>query len=492
MPQPILFGPWTPDEPDRQSGSTEAKGCVAIGKQSYAPFKSFTPYNATSAASAGVMLGARGIYTGTGDGAIFFGDATKLYWLVSRVATDISKSGGYSVGVDDHWVFAQFDDYVVAVADQNAPQVYQLGVSSLFANLGGSPPQFNTIARVGGFLMGGLGAYVKWCGYNAITSWTPSVATQAGEQDLDQAGGDVKCIVGGEFATIFQERHIRRAIYTGPPTVFDFGQDPIESRRGTLSPYSAAAFGRNVFYASDDGFYVFDGQQSHSIGEGRVDDYFARNLNYGYRHKVCVGFDAQKKLAVFGFPTGSATKISELLIYSIPTGRWTHDVLDLEMLYDLPVDPLTVDNFHTFEASDNLDTTNLDGITIDSNVFDDRRRLLAGTDTSHRVGTFSGANRAATIDTQEFEPAPGRRALITEVWPITDAAQGSISASIGYRRALPGVSPAYTNATAMNARGFCPQRIDARFARGRIQIASGAVWQRAEGMHYTGVLTGGR
>lgn len=492
MPEPILFGAWTPDEPDRQNGSTEAKGCIAIGKQAYAPFKSFSAYNGSSAASATQMIGAKGIYTGEGDGAIFFGDTTKLYWLVSRVATDISKSGGYTVSADDAWTFAQHDDYVVAVADGVPPQVYQLGVSSLFANLGGSPPNFTTIARVGGFLMGGLGAYVKWCGFNAITSWTPSVTTQAGEQDLDQAGGHVKCIVGGEYATIFQERHIRRAIYTGPPTIWDFGQDPIESRRGTLSPYSAASYGRNVFYASDDGFYVFDGQQSVGIGEGRVDDYFVKNLNYGYRHRVCVGFDAQRKLAVFGFPAGSSTKISELLIYHIPTGRWTHDALDLELLYDLPVDPLTVDNFHTYETSDDLDTSNLDGITIDSNVFDDRRRLLAGTDTSHRVGTFSGANRAATIDTQEFEPAPGRRALITEIWPITDVQQGSISAAVGYRRALPGASVTYTNATQMNARGFCPQRIDARFVRGRLQIAASSIWNRAEGMHYTGVLTGGR
>lgn len=492
MPDTAMFGAWTPDEPDRQNGSTEAKGVIAVGRQAYAPFKSFVPYNSTLAASTGVMLGARGVYTSAGDGVIFFGDATKLYWLVSRVATDISKSGGYSVSTDRAWVFAQLGDYVVAVAENNAPQVYQLGVSSLFANLGGSPPQFTTIARVGQFLMGGLGAYVKWSAFNNPASWTISAATQCGEQSLDQAGGAVRAIVGGEYATIFQERQIRRAVYIGPPVIWDFGQDPIESRRGTLSAYSATSYGRNVFYASDDGFYVFDGSQSVPIGEGRVDDYFARNLNYSYRHKVCVGVDAQRKLVVFGFPTGSATQISELLIYSVTTGRWTHDVMDMELIFDLPVDPLTVDNFQTYEPSDNLDTPNLDGINIDSNVFDDRRRLLAGTNTSHQVGTFTGANRAATIDTREFEPAPGKRALITEVWPIVDAQPEAMSAAIGYRRALPGATIAFTNATAVNRVGFCPQRIDARFARARLQIAPGAVWSRAEGVHYTGVLTGGR
>jgi hypothetical protein len=82
--------------------------------------------------------------------------------------------------------------------------------------------------------------------------------------------------------------------------------------------------------------------------------------------------------------------------------------------------------------------------------------------------------------------------LVTEVWPLGDMQAGDVSASIGYRRALPGASKVYTNAASMNRVGFCPQRIDARFGSVRLQIGAGANWRRVEGVHVTAVPTGGR
>lgn len=493
MPDPIPFREWTPDLPDRRNGAMEAKGVVSIAG-AYAPFKAFSAYNGTSAATTGTCLGLKGVYDNTGGGQIFAGDATKLYLLASRAATDVSKSGGYSVGTDEWWQFEQFGDYVVAVAAGEAPQVYQMGVSTDFANLSGSPPSGATsVARINDFLMMGKDYTVSWSAFNDITSWTTSATTQAGSQLLDQTHGKIQTIVRGEYAAIFQERAIRRAIYAGPPVIWDFGQDAVETKRGAIGPNAAARFGGIVYFCSDDGFYAFDGNSSVPIGAGKVDGYFQRRLNYGYRHKVCVGVDTINKFVAFGFPAGTATNISELLIYSLTDGRWTRDEVDLEWLTDMPVEALTVDNFHTFETSDDLDTTDLNAITIDSNVFDERRRLLSGVSLSnHQIGTFTGSNRLATIETGEFEPAPGKRAMVTEVWPVGDCGADSVSVSIGYRRALPGASIAYTQSTAMNRAGFCPQRIDGRFLRARVQLAAGATWTKMEGVHSTAVITGGR
>jgi hypothetical protein len=493
MPSTIQFQEWTPDVPDRKNGALEAKGVVSIAG-SYAPFKSFSEYNGSSAATDATCLGLKGVYDSDGNGQIFAGDGAKLYKLVSRAATDVSKAGGYTVGTDEWWGFEQFGDYVVAVAAGEAPQVYQMGVSTDFANLAGSPPSGATsVARINDFLMLGKDFTVYWSAFNDITSWAASATTQAGNQELDQSQGKIQTIVGGQYAAIFQERAIRRAIYAGPPVIWDFGQDAVETKRGAIGPNAAARFGGSIFFAADDGFYVFDGNASTPIGSGKVDAYFQRRLNYGYRYKVCVGIDTINKFAVFGIPAGSATNISELLIYSLTDGRWTHDEVDLEWLTDMPVEALTVDNFDTYEPSDDLDTSNLDPINIDSNVFDEKRRLLAGVSLSnHRIGTFSGATRQATIETGEFEPAAGQRALVTELWPVGDFSSSAVSMSVGYRRALPGATVAYTQGTGMNRAGYCPQRIDARFLRARAQIAAGSIWTRAEGVHHTSVLTGGR
>lgn len=491
MPEPIPFGEWLPDKPDRVNGAMEAKGVVSIAGH-YAPFKQFAVYG-DDAATDGVCLGAKGLYYSTGDGEIYLGDASKLYKLVSRVATDVSKSGGYSVSSEGWWQFDQFGNYVVAVAAATAPQVYQMGVSSLFANLAGSPPSGATaVARVNDFLMMGKDFTVHWSAFNDITSWTPSATTQAGNQLLDQAQGKIQCIVGGEYAAIFQERAIRRAVYIGPPVIWDFGQDAVEQARGAISPFAATKFGRTIFYCSDDGFYAFDGNASTPIGAGKVDNYFTRNLNYGYRHRICAAADTINKLVVFGIPTGASTNISELLIYSLSDQRWTRDEVAAEHLLSMPVEALTVDNFHLYESSDDLDTSNLDTINIDSNVFDEKRRLLTSIDTSHQLGTFTGPNRLGIVETGEFEPAPGQRGLVTEIWPMGDFSDTAIAAAVGYRRALPGAAVAYTNPTAMNRVGFCPARMDARFIRARLQVAAGSAWRRLEGVHATVRPTGGR
>jgi hypothetical protein len=420
------------------------------------------------------------------------GDAAALYELQSRVATDVSQAGGYSLGSEDGWQFAQFGDNVVAVAGSEQPQSRDMGTSSPvdFADISEAPNLATTVARVGDFLWMGKDFTAHWSAFNDFAEWTPDPATQAGNQELDQEQGEIMALVGLDYAAIFQERAIRRAIYVGPPVIWDFGQDYIEKARGCIARNAAAAFGRIIYYASDDGFYLFDGQGSIPIGKGKTDDYFVRRLNYAYRHKVCVGIDAQRKLVVFGYPHGSNQLISELLIYSVQDGRWTRDEIDLEFLFDTPSEPFTMENISSIWG------TSMDGAIspadMDSSVWDDRRRRVAGVQiTNHRLGLFVGSPRAATIETREFEPLPGQRGRVSEIWPMGDMASGQVSASVGYR-SLPGAAITYTNPTQMNRAGFCPQRVDARFLRGRLMLTAGASWRRMEGLHAVSVPTGKR
>lgn len=492
MPEPIPFAEWLPDRSDRENPAFEAKGVISQAGQ-YAPFPDIQDYSADAEADA-IVLGGDTFYDDETAPHIFVGDSSKLYHLESRVATDRSQAGGYTVGSSDTWQFAQFGNNVVAVTRNEAPQHFDMGASPIvaFADLSGSPPTGATsVARVNDFLMMGEGFTVHWSAFNDIEDWTPDATTQAGNQELDQERGEIISIVGLDYAAIFQERGIRRAIYVGGSIIWDFGQDYVEKARGCIARNAATPFGRIIFYAADDGFYAFDGQASTPIGVGKVDSYFTRNLNYAFRHKISVGIDYSRKLVVWACPMGSNQLPSELLIYSVQDGRWTHDEIGLEFLFDSPAEPFNVDNFDTLFPADDLDGT-IEPNDIDSSVFDDRRIRLAGWQTNHRLGLFTGGARAATIETRETEIAPGRRALLTEVWPLGDMAMGAVSASVGYRKALPGAGKTYTTASQMNRAGFCPQRIDARFGSVRLQIAAGSTWRRMEGVHVTAVPTGGR
>lgn len=456
----------------------------------------FTPPTAPYSFGAGaedVVLGAKTVYDDDTTPAIFYGDDDRLYRLVDRIAVDVSKAAGYGLSASNTWQGAQFGNNVVFVSGTENPQHYTLGSSVDFADLAGTPPANATsVARINDFLMMGKAFTVHWCAFNDVTDWVPAAATQAGNQELDQEQGEIMSIVGLDYAAIFQERAVRRAIYVGPPVIFDFGQDYVEKAGGCISRNGAAPFNKLIFYVADSGFRIFDGQSSASIGHGKVDDYFVHRLNYAYRHKVAVGIDPQRKLVVFGYPAGSNQFISELLIYAVEDRRWTRDEIDLEFLYDTPAEAETIDTSGGFwDAS--IDDAPLSTFNIDSAGTDDRRRRLAGFTTSdHRLATFSGSARAATLHTREFEPEPGRRAFVTEIWPVGDIQQGNVSAAVGYRRALPGAAMQFTNPTSMNRAGFCPQRIDARFMLGRVLLGAGANWRRMEGIHATAIPTGQR
>jgi hypothetical protein len=455
----------------------------------------FTPPTSAYHFGAGaedVVLGGDTFYDETTAPHIFFGDDDRLYTLESRMAVDVSKAGGYALLSTDTWQLAQFGNNVVAVARSEAPQHYTMGTSVDFANLAGSPPSGATsVARVGDFLWMGKGFTVHWSAFNDVTDWTPDPSTQAGNQELDQERGEIISLIGLDYAAIFQERGIRRAIYVGPPVIWDFGQDYVEKARGCIARNAATPFGGIIFYAADDGFYAFNGQSSAPIGAGKVDTYFTKNLNYAYRHKISVGIDYTRKLVVWACPMGSSQLPNEVLIYSVQDGRWTHDEISLEFLFDSPAEPFTLDNISTVWG-DSIDG-DIQPADIDSTVWDDRRiRLAAFQAGDHQLGFFSGGARAATIETAEAELQPGRRGLVTEVWPMGDMQSGAVAASVGVRKALPGAMKTYTNATQMNRAGFCPQRIDARFGSVRLQIAAGAAWRRMEGVHVTAAPTGSR
>jgi hypothetical protein len=405
----------------------------------------------------------------------------------------VSKSGGYALTSEGTWQFAQFGDNVVAVTGAEVPQHYEMGTSADFTDLAGSPPSAATsVARVNDFLMMGELYTAHWSAFNDITDWTPDPATQAGNQELDQEQGEIQTIIGLDYAALFQERAVRRAIYVGPPVIWDFGQDYVEKAAGCVSRNGAAAYNRLIFYVSDGGFRVFDGQASVSIGHGKVDDYFVRRLNYPYRHRVAVGVDPQRKLVVFGYPAGSSEVISDLLIYAVEDGRWTRDEVDLDFLFDTPSEPESIDVSSGF-WDQSIDAAPLSTFDIDSGVFDDRRRRLAGFKVAnHRLALFTGAARAATLHTREFEPMAGMRAMVSEIWPLGDFQQGQVSAAVGYRKALPGEAMQFTNPTTMNRAGFCPQRVDARFLLGRVLLGAGASWRRMEGIHATATPTGQR
>ena len=123
----------------------------------------------------------------------------------------------------------------------------------------------------------------------------------------------------------------------------------------------------------------------------------------------------------------------------------------------------------------NIDTLNigtLDGISVGA------LPAIAGANSSHAIGFFTGSIADAVLETAEHGNGL-RRIYVRGYMLISDAtaAAGSVSG-----RERQGVAPTYTTERALNAQGFVPARLSTRYARGHVEISAGTNWTFATGV----------
>jgi len=482
----IPFAEWAPDRSELSGTAQEAKGVISQSGH-YAPLQSLSAYKAATALP-NRCIGAYGFWSSRGNANIFMGDSGNLYRLVNRVPTIISKTGGYAASVPDGWEMEQFGDFVIAVNANASPQVYEMGAASLFSDLGGSPPLAKTVFRVSNQLCLANNRTLSVSGFNNSTLWDYATATQGVQVDVDQRGGNIQTGVGGEIGLIFQERGIVRMTYVGPPTVYAL--ETIEWKHGAISRKAVSQYGRQTFFVSETGMFVTDGLTVTPIGHNRVDKYFSDNLNYSARSRVTSAIDFARKLWIVGFPTGGNADPTELLIYSMSDNRWTHDDIATQMLFEMPIEGISLDDTAGITTLEG--TTDVDQITtsVDDAQWRESRVQIGAVDSSRILSTFSGTNRAATIETTDFEPVPLKQTLIDEIWPEIDSVPANVTASVKAVDRLAGTTA--TTTVAMNALGFVPVRLSTRYLRVGIDVASASTWTEATGIKWRGSPAGER
>ncbi|OQW38092.1 MAG: hypothetical protein A4E20_04780 [Nitrospira sp. SG-bin2] len=484
----IPFGEWLPDQASiGNQGANEAKNVIPRTPRSYGPCYAIQEIgNALTAYCQGA-----GSFRGIG-GTLFVtaGDANKLYSFSANTWSDISRlaGGAYAVSTDDQWSFAPFGDNIVAVNGTDVPQVFQIGSSSNYAALSGSPPVARFAITVKDFLV--LGRItsaqnkVRWSAINDITSWTIGT-NQADDQDLP-AGGKVMGGIGGEFGTWFCENSIYRQQYVGGSLIFTF--DRISEDRGCCAENSLAAFEQTSFGLDWDGFFALQGGREFTpIGDQKVDRWFWNRVNQSYLNRVHGSVDPINRLYVVAFPsTASTTGTPDTIMwYNWSIGRWSYSEQAVDVLFQA----LTNTSYHTDNVDTLLGNTDATSVPADSSLFIGEGNAKFGAfSTGKKLATFEGAALEGIIGTTEAPLVEDRRSLVSEIWPIGDG--GTLSVSVGYRN-LPNEGITWTDYVSQNATGFCPFGIDARFLQARVKIAAGGTWTHQQGIrpktHRTGM-----
>lgn len=457
-------------------GITVAKNVLPY-EDSYKSFPSQTVYsNALNARCQGAQAGR----DNAGNTYNFAGNASKLYKLSGGTYSDVSKVGGYTTGAEESWFFTQFGSNMIATNYADAIQAFNMGTSSVFADLSATAPKARYIAVVRDFLVAGnvndstdgvVPHRLRWGPIgNPAGVWTPSAALQADYQDLDSAGGWIKQIVGGEYGVILQERYITKMTYIGSPDIFRF--DVVEYDRGTPAPGSVTKYGNFIPYLGGDGFYIFDGQQSASIGAGKVDKFFYNDVDQNYMGRICSTIDPINKIIFWAYPGsdntgGNPNKILAFNYSPSAKKRWAYAEQDLEFIYRSLAEGYTLDGLDAV-------STSIDALlfSLDSRVWTGNSAILSGFNTSHKQVNFTGAALDATIETTEARFNPAGRSFITRLRPVIEG-YSTMTVQLGTREDLndtvtygSAVSPETTTAA-------ISVRSNARYHRARVNLSGG-------------------
>lgn len=492
----LPFGPFAPDRPPTAEFVVGGKNVYAKPDGTYCPWPDFVAtYTALSARCQGAFYSIDSSATT----ALWAGTASKLFKNVSGVAfSDVSKAGGYTLASDESWEFEQYGQRVIATNIADAVQSYVIGTSALFADLAAGAPKARHIAAVANFIMlGGTsdGVYgaqpdgLWWSGIGDPTSWptagtAAAAAAQSGRINISGQGGFIQRIVprvGTLDAVVLQEKQISRCIYVGTPDVFAF--QPMEGARGTPSPDSVAKFGGKIYYLGEDGFYSNDGTQSEPIGAGWVDDFFYDDVNQTKISRVVGVIDPRYKVYVIGYPSNSSSDgtIDRLLTYNYESKRWAPPIeTSIEYLTRLGSVGYTLEGLDVFGTMDSIMTS------LDSRVWmGDGKPILAGFNTSHSAGFFSGPLLEAILETGDLD-LQGAMFFSKGIRPIVTGTDAVLTCAIGIRNTM-NAAVTYGNYAALNRELFVPVRSNTRHIRALLKVAAGATATHLQGVDVLGM-----
>ena len=478
----LQFGEWRPDVADYQQGHSKTITNVVARGDGYGPVKALQAFSDAMGAAC------RGAFVATnadGSIAIFAGTSTGLFKMSN---TDLSwedvSSGTYNLASSDQWSFAQFGLDVIAVNQNDAPQRYTLGSSTDFAALAGSPPQGAYVTVVSNHLVisGILNNpdRIAWSALNDIATWSAGV-DGADTQDF-QDGGEVRGVAGGEFGVVFQSEAIRRMVYVGGDTIFEF--ERIVEGEGLAAPYSVIRSGPRVFFLGTSGFQsITAGQYPVSISKERFYRTFLADWDEG-SPQLMIGANEAETSRVWWFyksSSGAAGLFNRAICYDWALDRPSYVTgISGEYVAALAQPGVTLEGLVT------LGFTNIDTMSISLDDFAASGGLLLGVfGSDHAMGFLTGANLEATVETPDY--AFDKRYFVRAQRPVTDAATvyGSFST-----RARIADTPVQSDESAMNSVGFCPHRADTRMARFRLRIPASTTWTYVLGTEPEATTTG--
>jgi hypothetical protein len=187
----------------------------------------------------------------------------------SNSAVRTNRGTGYSASTTA-WNAAAWGNQIIACNNIDATQSSTGGA---FSSLGGGCPIASKIAANLNFVMladvnDGAGFdyddAVWWCALQDPTSWTPSLATQAGRIRLLDAPGPIKALVAyRDMFVAFKDDAMFVGVFTGP---FIFEWRMVSAKVGCVGSKAVGEIDGKLVFVHQSGVWEFDGQSLRNVG----------------------------------------------------------------------------------------------------------------------------------------------------------------------------------------------------------------------------------
>lgn len=326
---------------------------------------------------------------------IFCGNSSKLYEQSGSTWSDISKSGGYTLGPDDRWRFAQFGNVSLATA-KNATLQYIVS-GSTFLDASGTAPKAAIVETINNqvflFNIDGMGFgddVTRWAcsAIGSYSDWTPAVSTQcASGQLLDTPGPIVAGKRLGDIIVAYKNDGMYVGQYVGAPLIWDFRRVP--GNIGTHSQESVVSTGTAHFFIGPDDFYVFDGSRPVSLNSP-CRNWFFNNADKRYLYRTCGTYDKLNQRVFWWFCSNSSSGVlDKCLVYNVKTNQWGRMDSTIEYVADYVSSGITYDGLgSSYSKYDDLPTT----ISFNSPFWNSSGSIVAIFKTDHKTYQLSGAS----------------------------------------------------------------------------------------------------
>jgi hypothetical protein len=480
------LGEWLPDINDLNTDTLDVARNIFPRANSYGPVSSLLAQSLSSLPMAckGIWFvqktdGGYVTYAATAQRIYQYNPDTLAFDDVSRI-----DGGTYSCPADDYWSGHPYGNRFILTNIADEPQYIDTDLGLNFDALPGNPPRARFITVIDDRVMlSNLSSdprAIAWSDINNSEEWVLGLADQQEFPDHGPVQG-----VFPHARMILLERGTRTIVSTNDILSFEFPE--LATQKGTTAPWASVEFGDQLFWLSEDGFYVGNANGHQNFSDNKITRYFFETVNRNRIAQTFGTFDPFAPRIYFAYPSEDTDYNNRILVYDRSLNRFSEIVLDTYVLARLATAGITLESP---VLGTDLDAPGLP--SFDSRLFMAGAPILVAVGTNLKLSTLAGTPLEAMLETCTYELEEDRRSLLQHV-SLRGEGTGIAEATVKVAKmSTLDQTPAFGSAVPRQVSGRHKLNHDAAFHRLRWTIPAEADWGNVSGWNERHIPTSER